>query len=343
MTSLIFFSFILLLGVITSYEDIREGKIRNKYVLSAFIFAFLLNSLMFLGFTGDTGIYEGYYLALILNVVIALLVGFALWMFDMWTPGDAKLFSAYAALMPLTTYQLGYVNYFPSFTLLGNTFIPLFFLILLTIPFSIKNLDRKSAGKLFNPRILLERIMFLFGFLWFFDVLSSSMGMQLTFLMYLLLFMAIPPVIKRIGFISLIHVSIALSIMRIIVDYNTVFTLDFLGFFISLVFIFIIITSVIGLSSFIATTAAVNIKNLRPGMIIAGRIDVGGRETSLRPDRGITAEGIKQLNKFYEEGILRSDFMQIQKTLPFAPFLFSGVLLTYLCQGDLIVFLETLR
>jgi len=107
MTSLIFFSFILLFGTITSYEDIRWGRIRNKYILSALLFTALINSLMFLGVIEDHNLDEGYYLALLINVIIAF--------------GDAKLFSAYAALVPLTTYRQGYTQYFPSFTLLSNT------------------------------------------------------------------------------------------------------------------------------------------------------------------------------------------------------------------------------
>jgi Flp pilus assembly protein protease CpaA len=341
MIALIFFSFIFLFGFITSYEDIWEGRIRNKYILSAFVFAFLVNSLMFSGFIGDNNLSQDYYLALLINVIIAFLVGFALWMFNLWTPGDAKLFSAYAALIPLTTYQLGYNVYFPSFTLFSNTFIPLFLLMLFTAPFSIKNPDRGLTRDLFNIKKMADRMIFLFGFLWFFNVFFSYLGIHLTFLLYLLLFMAIPYVFKRIRFISLTHASMLLSILRLIFDANTVFTRDFLIFFISLVFVFVIVMLLIDFSGFLKTTASVDIKNLRQGMVLAKKI-VSGDKIFFKADEEITEKDVELLNELYAGGKLKSDVVDVQQSLPFAPFLFFGVLLTYLCQGDLIVFLRIL-
>jgi len=341
MIALIFFSFILLFGVTTSYEDIQEGKIRNKYVLLAFIFTALINSLMFFGFIEDHSFDKGYYLALLINVIIAFLVGFAFWICDIWTPGDAKLFTAYAVLVPLTTYQLGYASYFPSYTLLSNTFTPLFFLILLSVPFSIKNADKKLIKNLFNPKILADRIIFLFGFLWFFNALFSFLGMQLTFLMYLLLFIAIPYIFNRIKFISLIRASIILSILRLIFDFNAVFTIRFLIFFISLVFVFVIVMLLIGLGGFFKTTTVVNIENLKAGMVLAEEIR-SGDEIISSGNRKLAEDEIELLSKLYREKRLESDLIRIQQTLPFAPFLFFGVLLTYFCQGDLIVFLKIL-
>ncbi len=339
MISLIFFLSVLFFGFLTSYEDIRDGKIRNKYVLSAFIFAFFLNSLLFFGFLGDWVTDGGYYSQLALNVFLAFLAGFALWAFNLWTSGDAKLFSAYAALVPLKTYKLGYIEYFPSFTLLGNTFLPLFFLLLLITPFSIKNSDKRIRN-LFNPGRLVDGIIFVFGFSWFFDVLSSFLGLRMTFLMYPLLFMAVPPLLKRGRFITLTHVSIALSALRLISDFNRILTFDFLIFFVSLVFVFVIVMSVIGLGSFIATTSTVNIKNLKPGMILAER--VGSDNAIGHLNRGLTGDEIVMIDKLYRENKLKSDLVNIQQTLPFAPLLFSGVLLTYLCEGDVMVFLENL-
>ncbi len=332
MITQIFFLFILLFGTITSYGDIREGKIKNKHIIYAFIFAVFINSLMFFGFFTDPSIGKDYYTTLLINVVVSLLLGFTLWMFGVWTPGDAKLFSAYAALVPLTTYSIGYIPLFPSFTLLSNTFIPLFFFMLLTIPFSIKRSD-KTIKDLFDPKKLLDRILFLFGFLWFFDIIFSFLGMQITFLMYLLLFMTIPYLFKKINFISLTHASIMLSILRVLFDYNTVFTPGFLKFFIYLTLIFTIVMFTISLSGFLTTATTLNIHDLKPGMILNEKIESNGKLIT-HTNRGLTADDIKLINKLYAgKG---TDQLHIQQTLPFAPLMFFGVLLTYLCTGDLI-------
>ncbi|MBN2013751.1 MAG: hypothetical protein JW778_01085 [Candidatus Altiarchaeota archaeon] len=339
MVSNIFFPFILVFGSITSYEDIRCGKIRNKYILLAFIFAVLMNSLMFSGFIENHSLSQDYYPALLINVIIAFLVSYSLWTFKMWTAGDAKLFSAYAALIPLTTYRLGYVEYFPSFTILGNTFIPLFFLLLLTLPFSIK--EKIQPRKVFDLKTLAGRILFLFGFLWFFDGLFSFMGMQLTFLTYLLLFMAIPEAFRKTKFITLTQASILFSVLRLLFDYDTVLTMDFLRFFASLIFVFMVVMFLISLSRLIKTTTSIRIDELKPCMMLAEDIK-SENKVIINLGRGVTQKEIDLINRLYKEKKLESDHVRIQQTLPFAPFLFFGVLLTYLCQGDLITFIRIL-
>lgn len=337
MTFFIFFSFILFFGVVTSYEDILYGKIRNKYIVAAFLFAVLVNLLIFFGFIEDH-FSQGYYMRLLVNVIIAFLLGFALWMIDLWTPGDAKLLSAYAILVPLTTYELGYVMHFPTFTLLSNTFVPLFFFIVLILPSSIRR-SKKPIKELFNLKKVADKIIFLFGFLWLFDVLFSFLGIQLTFLMYLLLLITIPYIFQRIGLVSLNFVSILLSILRLTFDYEEVLTPEFLRFFIYLLLVFILVTSLINLSGFLDTTTEVCIGDLKPGMTLNEEIELDGKPISF-PRGGITSNDVGLINKLYEDGKLGSDTLRVQQTLPFAPFLFAGVLLTYLCRGDLIVFLK---
>jgi hypothetical protein len=58
-----------------------------------------------------------------LNVALAILLAFGLWWFGLWAAGDAKLFIALVALLPLSTYRNAYWPYFPSYVLLFNTFL----------------------------------------------------------------------------------------------------------------------------------------------------------------------------------------------------------------------------
>ena len=54
----------------------------------------------------------------------------------------------------------------------------------------------------------------------------------------------------------------------------------------------------------------------------------------------LTAEDVRELQKLRKKGELKFDEIKIAKTVPFAPFMFLGVLLTYLLQGSLFYYLN---
>jgi len=118
--SLLFGSIIIFIGGVTSYEDIRYGKIKNKWILSGLIGGILI---FLLGIS--LGIIDNwaYIQKVIINTFIALVVGYLMWQYKLWAAGDAKLFALYAFLVPLNYYSNWYLEYFPSFVLLVNTFL----------------------------------------------------------------------------------------------------------------------------------------------------------------------------------------------------------------------------
>ena len=80
-------------------------------------------------------------------LALAFAFVFIIWKIGMWSTGDAKLFLAYVALLPLSVYSNGYINYFPSLTLFINTFVPMaiFFILKMLI-----QADRKIKKKAFQ-------------------------------------------------------------------------------------------------------------------------------------------------------------------------------------------------
>jgi len=93
---LVFLPMILFLGAVTSYEDIKQGKIRNKWILIAFAYALLANILIFwvLANSPAQAPRLAYFIELGITVAISLLLGFIMWWIGLWTAGDAKLFAA---------------------------------------------------------------------------------------------------------------------------------------------------------------------------------------------------------------------------------------------------------
>ena len=105
--------------------DFKYGKIKNKWILTGLIWAVLLylSLVFYAAFFPEQGGSSRYILEMFINGLIALGVGYFLWHFKLWSAGDAKLFTLYAFLVPLQFYSNCYLNYFPSFILLVNTFL----------------------------------------------------------------------------------------------------------------------------------------------------------------------------------------------------------------------------
>jgi len=113
----VFLPALLALGAVTTYEDIKSGKIRNIWILAGILYAVVVY-LFFSPFSAPEK--EIIYL----NILISILVSYLLWKKGLWAAGDAKLFIVYALLIPPAHYKNVYLSYFPAFNLLFNIFFP---------------------------------------------------------------------------------------------------------------------------------------------------------------------------------------------------------------------------
>ncbi|MDD4931125.1 MAG: A24 family peptidase [Candidatus Colwellbacteria bacterium] len=132
---------LILIGVISSYTDLKYGRIPNWLIIFGFVYAICLYSFLF-GYNAfflHQAVNGAYILKALQNTAIAFVSGVILWKMSFWSAGDAKLFAVYAAILPLEAYMNGYVDQFPSFNLLVNLFFPLVLvLIIKAIWFAIK-------------------------------------------------------------------------------------------------------------------------------------------------------------------------------------------------------------
>ena len=181
----IFLPIIVFIGIVTSFEDYKSSKIRNKWVLVGLIYAAIIYLLAWLIYylTGkqDLGLVASFiwnFDKWCINLTISITVAYLLWHFKMWGAGDAKLFIAYAALIPMGQYSKVYFNYyFASFLLLLSIFVPAtVFLFLRAMLYFLKRLNFAKARdsltnlqevKINKPKIF-ELVKVLFGFFVFF-------------------------------------------------------------------------------------------------------------------------------------------------------------------------------
>jgi hypothetical protein len=133
----LFLPMLFFIGLVTSYQDFKEGKIRNKWILLGLLwglgiyFLLLIWNLIVPYLSSELPTFlVSYLFKSLINSAISLIIGYLLWYFNLWSAGDAKLFFIFSLLLPLKYYWRSALPYFPSFALLINIFIPiLFFLI----------------------------------------------------------------------------------------------------------------------------------------------------------------------------------------------------------------------
>jgi len=149
---------VLILGIITTIEDFKVSKIRNKWIkwgiVGGLIYYLLMILITIFGTykldrqTPFINQYEfsylyfswQYYLKILLNTGIAFILAFGLWLLKVWPGGDAKLFTLYAFLIPLSFYDKALFSYWPALNLMVNIFLPIAFFLslkMLAYPFRL--------------------------------------------------------------------------------------------------------------------------------------------------------------------------------------------------------------
>jgi hypothetical protein len=156
----LFLPVVFLIGSITSYQDYKYSKIRNKWILWGLAWALSVYLLLCLWLLSDeyfTLFHRAkdfmsfvYIHDALLNAFISLAIGYLIWYFDLWSAGDAKLFFVFSLLLPLTHYSSSYLPYFPSFALLINVFAPAMLFLFLQKIFKI---TKDMAGRVRCSRI----------------------------------------------------------------------------------------------------------------------------------------------------------------------------------------------
>ncbi len=340
-------------GIATSYTDIKEGKIKNLWILLMIASALVANTMF-------TRVFIENIRESLINIVLSFIFAFSLWYFGLWTAGDAKLFFAYSLLLPITIYKYGVVRYFPSFVIIINTFTPMAIYLIIT---SLKEVNLKELlkelKKNFTLKNLLSLLLYFSGFSFAIHLIFSFFNIQSNFLINTLIIFVVFKMVKEKRFIDV--ASAILIVTRLILSPETILSLAFLKDMIFMLLIFQLLWIFIGLAT-AQFVEEVNIKDLKPGMVLAeGIVKRNGKwekqKVSLSffgmlnvakasVDEAISVldeEVIKELKKDASKGKVSFRKVKVNKTLPFAPILFLGVLLTFFAEGNIFIHLITAK
>ncbi len=336
------------LGIISSLEDIRFGKIRNKWIYFGLGYAVLVYHILFF-FVDWYDLTIIHFYALALNGIIALAIGVLLWRLRLWTAGDAKLYLCFALLVP-PMLILGKPS-ITSIDLLINTFIP----IGLYLAFSAlekSSIEQKIAAlkHTFEPRRFAPHALLLFFLIWPLKSLSSLIDMEgivlIAVLAIMLFFNQFSKIHSNLGLLAII----ALAASRLLFDSSVLSQQAWIEFGL-LILLFVIIRFYLNGIAASAFTRKIDVHDLREGMMPA-KVFVQSQKRWVLQDFPLhISSGQKYLYLPKPEGLTKSDIshikaakinaIPIQETLSFAPFLFIGILLQYLLADNVIAFVRT--
>jgi hypothetical protein len=372
---LYFLPAIIALGVITSCQDIAVGKIRNRWIILALTYVIAMYSFLIPYYYSTTGVSSHYLVELFTNILFAVAVAFGLWYSGIWTAGDGKLFVAFAALLPLSVYSFGYYEWIPSLTLLTNVFVSSLVILLAIMLFKVKGADLKKILNLVvlefvKPKQLIFSAVYLFAISWVISIIFSAIRLGASALPRILATLAIFSLMRGKLQKQAFYVTLTISVLRFALD-KSIYTISFLAYFAVLLFVWIILSSFLGgaISNLtnLVFTREVAVSGVREGMTLAETIEKRKRmkkgeiralrklpETEVLSHRGSyfvkkpksllnfgnfifeEAEGLtrEQIQKIRRAGLRN---VRISETIPFAPLIFLGALLTIIAKGNILI------
>ncbi|MBI2101070.1 hypothetical protein HYT53_00495 [Candidatus Woesearchaeota archaeon] len=323
-----FLPMILLLGIVTSYEDIKFGKIRNKWVLMAIAYSVIAYaSLLLLG--------NAY--GLTIDSIFRIAFN------GLWRAGDAKLFFAFAVLVPIRL-----KGFSPFFIILAATFVPVMVYFLAQIFLKMGYKEKISHFKrALNPKNMLRIALFIFGVSWLAQISLNSFGLRGNIFLLLLIMYLLYNFVEKVLRFDFVYIAFAVSLARILFD-KSIYTFSFLPGFLALLLLFLIVRVFVVSMGMKYFSNEVQLSQLREGMIPAEVIyfskgkyfkrmksfsiigEAKAKGGLLFNPNALGKNEIKRLKSLQRR--LPFGTLRIQSTMPFAPFLFSGVLLTIILR-----------
>jgi len=353
--------FIILVGVLTTYTDLKRRIIQNKVVLAAFLAAPFLH--IFNIIQNPSLISAVPYM--VYNIAFSVFAGVLLWFIYVWPAGDAKLFIAYSSLLPLDIYRA--TGSFMSFDFLMNTFVPVFFVMLLVLLRKSKKPDIKKGIKVaLDPYTIFITGLVITGFLWFFLGIFSLLGIPHDYLIIMVFLFVMIEIVNKISPFNLEYTYIIVAVIRILVDYRSVFTFGFAYYLLSILLVFMVFRSFVLELSFSKNTVRRKIGDLKPGMQLAEGISEKGHGKKAGYEKvefkqftfigdlkertqkkfihnmsfgGLTEDDVKKIKRLRKDGKIPFDDILVHIVMPFALFLFLGVLLTVFLRTNFVTYI----
>lgn len=330
-----------LLGILSTVSDVKNKKISNRMVF-LFIGIGLVVNLAF-------NLYD-FRINYIINFLFALLVGFVLWYVNFWNAGDGKLFLAFVSVMPVNLFFLSKTNLY-SYNLIVYTFVPIFFVFLFFLIMQTSSKEFMQALKeSFRPVLIFNISVAFFSFQWVMDLLFQHFGLRINLFLGAIILFFVFDGLEKILKVRLINIFYATSLLRIFLEAESLFTLNFITYFLYQLVIFLVFVYFFLYIAYFKFGVHVKIPKLKPGMLLCEKIIKHGKKYTVVPDikislftffhdkvkgntvieinpNGLTEKDIAKIQDWNKSGKMEVGALLIQKRIPYAPFQFLGVII----------------
>jgi hypothetical protein len=270
---------------------------------------------------------------------------------------------AYAALLPLSVYSMEYLPLFQSSVLIVNTFLPLFAFLAVRVLLKSPARDMiRSLKKQLTPTNVAMIALFILSFQWIMERAFVYAGLNIPMLLQLVILLTLFSMLFRMPHKPLIMTAATILLLRMIIDLPSIMSWGFVTYFTQIFVLFVLLRSVILEMSFSHYSVPVPIVSLRTGMVPAESviltdnnyskekidffsIGMRNKQKGSRIVLGtgvLTNENLTYIKKLHSSGRLPFDKIRIHQTVPFAPFMFLGVILTVLLHGSIVNLLGSL-
>lgn len=348
-----FLGAVIAIGLVTSYQDVKQGVIKNKWIGLGIMIAIILHAIEFFifGFSLKIG---GW---IIVNSLLGLIIGILFWHFNIWNAGDGKLFFVFSLLIPASIYFNGPL---PTINLLINAFVPIgvILLVLSVIRVPIKE-SFLAVKKTLQPKLLLNLLLVVFSISWVVSVIIRKIGVvDFKYFLIILLTLASLGMMKRFP-ASTFYAFSSIAFLRLVFD-KDILSYAFWKEIVFLSLALVLIRVILLVFSKKAFTKNVSFHDLKEGMMPAETIGKKkGKYFKYSLDFSSGSREGSKSNQFFShkpEGILKEEItairkeskempfseMRVYETFHFAPFLFLGALLTLIMTGNIIVIVKSI-
>ena len=367
---------IIYLGIVTSIEDYRLGKIYSRHILLGLAVGagwYAMLAFFHWYFLNDPSVLTDIVPRVIAATLIAFAVSTGMWWFNVWSAADAKLFTVFTLLMPLSVYMNENMNTFSPVILLVNAYSVAFVVITADFLVRVSGRVRMTAGdyRRADPAGRATMMSEAADYLkanWF-SWLKTFLGLSFVLLMFrivrgiareeltsvvhwddttafLILFLAFRPLHK----LFQIKVVAVLIVGGLAAFVGYLFHLDPTG---GRLFEMVGVGLwSLGLMMFreiytywtrLVEVKAIPLGELEEHMIVsqATREQLVAQEVFRSEEikelgvEGLSEEHAKRIRQLYKNE-QNEGMVEVEKTIPFAPFIFAGLIATFIAHGVLI-------
>lgn len=315
---------IMVVGSLCVFTDLKTQKIYNKVIAFGFFYG-----LVFFIYFSINQYNETYFSDVLINFLISVFVSYALWFYNCWSAGDAKLFSLFAFLLPLSFYEKLNYPFFPSFDILINLFIPVVVFLLILSILNIVKEKKIDIKKVLNFVAIFFKASFIYILIYLllgkvFGQFSEPISLFFRLLYFFFIFFTVKMVgkfLNRHFFLNyfLIFSTIAYSLYLVFCGEDVFVQAVFLKVYLFLGTIFMIRMLI---NSYIDKCDVEVIK-------------ANGSKVETPDKTKKEKVNSKNIQKILSKGTFAREY----NNFPFSIFIFIAVIITILIKGSLLIFL----